>query len=377
MMELGLSDKQQRVIASALTLLAVVFVLSITVFGLYWLIRFLGYFSNVFMPLAVAGIAALVMKPYYNWLYERCRHKPFLAVVLVYLSILIPIAAFGWFFGALLTEQVMGMVQKGSLLLRDAWAALIERWPEILEQARNEEWGARLETFLESRMGLISSGLWSFFQASASAGADVFRYVAGLFSWAIFPIYLGFFLAVRGVRREEAEEFLPFLRPELRKDMVYLGAEFVNILVSFFRGQLIVALLQGLLYALGFSIIGLQYGFVLGLLLGLLNIVPYLGSIIGLAVTIPLGLFQMDGGWSLVVGVVVVFTVVQTIESYVLTPRVMGDRTGLHPMAIIVAIFFWGTALGGIWGMILAIPLTAFGVVCWRLIKGKYIQEIS
>jgi predicted PurR-regulated permease PerM len=77
-----------------------------------------------------------------------------------------------------------------------------------------------------------------------------------------------------------------------------------------------------------------------------------------------------------VVLVLVVFTVVQMIEAYGLTPRIMGDRTGLHPMVIIVAIFFWGSALNGIMGMILAIPLTAFLVVFWRLTREKYVTEL-
>ena len=72
----------------------------------------------------------------------------------------------------------------------------------------------------------------------------------------------------------------------------------------------------------------------------------------------------------------IVFAVVPVIEGYVLTPRIMGSRTGLHPMVIIVAIFFWGAALDGILGMILAIPLTAFLVVFWRLAKEKYIGEL-
>ena len=113
----------------------------------------------------------------------------------------------------------------------------------------------------------------------------------------------------------------------------------------------------------------------LGLLLGLLNIIPYLGSILGLGIALPLAYFQQDGGLFTLGGVLVVFTVVQLIEGYFLTPRIMGDRTGLHPMAIIVAVFFWGSALSGILGMILAIPLTAFGVVFWRLAKDKYIKE--
>ena len=74
--------------------------------------------------------------------------------------------------------------------------------------------------------------------------------------------------------------------------------------------------------------------------------------------------------------VLVVFLIVQMVEGYYLTPKIMGGRTGLHPMMIIFAIFFWGTALGGIMGMILAIPLTAFLVVFWRLAKEKYITEL-
>ncbi|MEE2777921.1 MAG: AI-2E family transporter, partial [Acidobacteriota bacterium] len=141
-------------------------------------------------------------------------------------------------------------------------------------------------------------------------------------------------------------------------------------------GQLLVALMQGLLLAVGFALTGLRYGFVLGLLLGFLNVIPYLGSMVGLAVCLPLGFFQDGGGMSTVAWVIVVFVAVQIIEGYVLTPRVMGDKTGLHPMAIIFSIFFWGAALQGILGMILAIPLTAFLVVFWRLAREKYIGEL-
>ena len=152
--------------------------------------------------------------------------------------------------------------------------------------------------------------------------------------------------------------------------------QFVEIIVAFFRGQLIVAFLQGVLFAIGFSLVGLRYGFVIGMVLGFLNIIPYLGSIIGLATALPLAFFQSGGSLIRVVLVIVVFAIVQTIEAYLLTPKVMGDRTGLHPMVIIVAIFFWGSALGGVTGMILAIPLTAFLVVFWRLAREKYVREL-
>ena len=95
----------------------------------------------------------------------------------------------------------------------------------------------------------------------------------------------------------------------------------------------------------------------------MLNIVPYLGTILGLVTVLPIAYFQPDGGIATMGFALGVFTVVQLFESYFLTPRIMGQSTGLHPLVIIIAIFFWGTALGGILGMILAIPLTAFFVV--------------
>ena len=192
----------------------------------------------------------------------------------------------------------------------------------------------------------------------------------------MFPIYFSFFLMADTGSITNLERYLPFLKTETRKDVVYLFTEFVNILVAFFRGQLVIASLQGLLFAVGFSFAGLKYGAVIGITLGFLNIVPYLGNIIGLGTALPLAFFQAGGGWSRVVAVLVVFAIVQAIEGYLLTPKIMGDRTGLHPVVIIIAIFFWGSALGGISGMILAIPLTAFLVVFWRLALDKYVHEL-
>ena len=129
---------------------------------------------------------------------------------------------------------------------------------------------------------------------------------------------------------------------------------------------------MGSLLALGFTLIGLKFGLLIGLTLGVLNIIPYLGTIIGLTVTLPLAFFQPGGGWQLLGLVLLVKIIVQNIEGWYLTPKIMGDRTGLHPVTIIVAIFFWGTAFDGLFGMLFAIPLTAFFVTLWRLLRRKY-----
>jgi predicted PurR-regulated permease PerM len=210
-----------------------------------------------------------------------------------------------------------------------------------------------------------------------SAGGNIASGIVSLLGWVIAPVYLAFFLLMPKLRPDAVTaNNLPFLKKETAEDAVYLFREFFNLVVIFFRGQIIIALLQGILFAIGFSLAGLQYGTVLGLMLGFLNIVPYLGSMVGLSVCLPLAWFQDGGGMPLTLVVIGVFTLVQCIEGYFLTPKIMGERTGLNPLVIIVAIFFWGSALGGILGMILAIPLTAFLVVLWRLMRDKYIGQL-
>jgi predicted PurR-regulated permease PerM len=192
---------------------------------------------------------------------------------------------------------------------------------------------------------------------------------------AIIPVYLFFFLLARREPTHSLPDHLSFLRPSIRDDIVFLVREFVSIVEAFFRGQLLIGLIMGALLALGFTIVGLKFGLFIGLMLGVLNIVPYLGTIIGLAVTLPLAFFQPDGGWKLIGLVLLVKMIVQAIESWILTPKIMGAQTGLHPAVVIVAVFFWGTAFDGILGMLLAIPLTAFFVTAWRLARYKYLRR--
>jgi predicted PurR-regulated permease PerM len=197
---------------------------------------------------------------------------------------------------------------------------------------------------------------------------------------AVIPIYLFYFLSSNRNLVDEMEGELGFLSPSVKEDVIFLTREFVGILVAFFRGQLLIGLLMGAGYAIGFSISGLKFGLALGLLFGLLNIVPYLGSIVGIVTALLVAYLQPGGisetgEWTVLLGCGISFVVVQLIESYYLTPKIMGQQTGLHPVVVIVSIFFWGTALGGILGMILGIPLTAFIIIAWRLLCRKYFNR--
>ncbi len=369
-----LSDRQRTTVAAAITVVSA-FVIVCAVAAILWLVgAFFSRFSTVFLPLAVAGIIALILKPYFDWFTAR-RLPPPAALVAVFLAILVPVAGVVWFLGDLVVEQLSDLVARIPDWWKEAVAQVKDRWPDLSEKYGLEE---RLREAAEGKEGAVLSGLRFLGGKAISAGAGVFGALGGLFAWAVLPVYVAFFLLIdlRDKTQAWSDAALPFLKRETRENITYLVNEFVEIIVAFFRGQFVIAFLQGVLFAIGFQVVGLKYGLIIGLLLGFLNIIPYLGSIVGLAVALPLGLFQEGGGWSTVLAVLVVFTVVQAIEGYVLTPRIMGGQTGLHPMAIIVAIFFWGSALKGITGMILAIPLTAFFVVFWRLLNEKYIREL-
>ncbi len=374
-MAIPFSERQGQTIAAAITTVsALVIVLAVVLIG--WLLaRFLGYFSGVFLPLAVGAILALVCRPYYDWLRRSLKLPAAAAVAAVFLSALVPIVGFSWFFGQLLVTQAVEFVSHLPEYFGALRAWIGERLPRLVETMRASGIDQRLAEGAMNRQEAILDALQQFGAQAFSAGVGVFRGVSALLGWAILPVYFAYFLTAEGVRFD-GDRALPFFKQETRKDVLYLVQEFIDIIVAFFRGQLIIAFLQGVLYALGFGIVGLSYGFVIGLLMGMLNVIPYLGMIIGLAITIPVSLFQEGGGATLMVLTLLVIVIVQQIEGWFLTPKIMGDRTGLHFMAIIVAIFFWGTALGGILGMILAIPLTAFLASLWRLVRDKYIPEI-
>ena len=152
-----------------------------------------------------------------------------------------------------------------------------------------------------------------------------------------------------------------------------LALESNEVLGGFLRGQMLVMLILGLLYALGLWLVGLDLGILIGLLAGLLTFVPYLGPAFivlfgGIAALVQIG------DWQHLAGVGVVFAVGQLVESFVLTPMLVGDRIGLHPMAVIFAVMAGGTLFGFL-GMLLALPVAAVVNVLLRYTQERYRQS--
>jgi predicted PurR-regulated permease PerM len=374
--ELELSPRQRATVAAAITLGAVLLLLMVFS-GIVWgLARFVGAFQNVLLPPVVAGILTMLLRPYYSWLVKACRGSKAGGLFSFFLSVLIPLGVFIWFAGIFAANQLLRLFEDLPSMLNAMLEAGRSLWPQVATLLEKYGLMSEFGTLLENPGEMVAKVLQASWEQMSQPIAQMLQSAAGLFAWAVIPLYLAFFLMAKPLEPKQIGEFLPFLKKETREDVIYLFDQFIGILLTFFRGQIIIALAQGLLFATGFAIVGVPYGIVIGMMLGLLNIIPYLGSIVGLGVALPLAYFGDDGGVLRVALTLGVFGVVQAIEGYLLTPRIMGNRTGLHPALIIFAVFFWGVALGGILGMMLAVPLTAFAVVFWRLLKKKYIKEV-
>ncbi len=149
---------------------------------------------------------------------------------------------------------------------------------EYLDRKASEIHNRAMET-MEKQGGEIAEKSAAVIQ---SAWSGLLGFFAQMTYLAVIPIYLFYFLSSNRNLIDELDRELSFLSDSVREDVLFLIREFVSILVSFFRGQLMIGLLMGVGYAIGFSISGLKFGITLGLLFGLLNIVPYLGSIVGI-----------------------------------------------------------------------------------------------
>ncbi|AOS46024.1 AI-2 transport protein TqsA [Lacunisphaera limnophila] len=371
-----LSPAQRRLVGFALGFGAIVTIFALLALILIGLGRFIGEFSSVIWPIATAGILALILRPVVTIFQNRLKLGRLSAVILLYGLFVLLVAGVLFAFAPAIISQVIDFIA----YLPKLWESSLKwgetHFPEWLAVARQHLENPAIKGALETVTQQAQDFVAQLAPSLKQAGASIFGFFGLIASLAIIPVYLFFFL-LSGTDDpvKKLPEHLSFLNTDHREDVMFLLREFLGIIVAFFRGQILIGFIMGVLLALGFTLGGLRFGLALGLIVGLLNIVPYLGSILGLSVVIPLALLQEGGGLSLVGLCLGVFVAVQLIEGWLLTPRIMGQQTGLHPVAIIFAVFFWGHAFGGVLGMLLAVPLTAFFVTAWRLARHKYLRK--
>lgn len=348
-----------RYTALVFSFVALTALVGIVLWSLTWI---LNTFYNLLLSLSIAGILALVLHPVVEFLEQRFRLPHLLAVVVLLVIFFVGIG--GLMF--LLVPTVVGQVVQLMTILPETLASWEDHFSFYFPE---------LSSMISSR--LESSGEEESKPVIENAGTALMTYLGLLAAISFVPLFLFFALLSGDGLRAQASELLSVFHKRTQKKTLYFMDVFVEYVTAFFQGQLIIAVCMGALYALGFTLIGLEFGMLIGLVLGLLNIVPFLGSLIGLLVVLPMAWLQPNGGIELLALTALVFAAVQLVESWLLTPRIMADRSGLHPALVVISLFFWGTALGGIIGMILAVPLTAFFVAIWNEIKTGLQRTLS
>lgn len=209
-----------------------------------------------------------------------------------------------------------------------------------------------------------SQVLTRFSQQLAGSGIALFALLANMM---LIPVVTFYLLRDWDVMMARLRDLLP---REWEPAVVSVASECDEILGAFIRGQLLVMLALAVVYSLGLWVVGLELALLLGCIAGLASIVPYLGFIVGIVAATVAAWFQFSE-WLPLVWVAVVFGIGQVLESTIFTPLLVGDRIGLHPVAVIFAIMAGGQ-LAGFTGVLLALPVAAVVMVWLRHLHGHY-----
>lgn len=217
--------------------------------------------------------------------------------------------------------------------------------------------------WVEKLLSTVGSWLLSEL-AKATALVDV------LVALILIPIYSFYFLREKRWIRTNWTHYLPLRDSPAKQELIFIIESINQYMIAFFRGQVMVAICSGVLYTIGFVAVGLDYAFLLGFLCLVLTMVPFLGPMISCIIALVLTALQF-GDLSHPLMVFAIFAVVVSLENFFYSPRIMGNRVGLHPLVIIVAVMIGITLLGGLLGGVLAIPLAA----ALRVILFRYLWE--
>lgn len=407
----GPTPWQLKTYWAALALLSLAVIGSLSV-SLVWLTsRVLAFLQPILVPFAVAGVMAYLLDPVVerlvSWGLSRQR-----AVLGVFAAVTLALAGFLFWVVPSVSREAVQLAGKLPKLTSDA-RRLVESLAREVRQKYNiqilpefplAEHGAsdsgarqvpslpadskaadsgeqRLDLAVESPEALLDlqqflSGdwlkravpvvirnIWNFVGASVGGFLGVSGF---LLSLVIVPIYLYYLLIESRHISESWGDYLPLRSSRFKDEVVETLEEINGYLMAFFRGQLLVSLINGAATGLGLLVVGLDFGLLIGCMLCVLGLIPYLGIMM---CWVPAVLISVVHGgswilpahpwWLFPLVVTGIFTLVQQIDGLFVTPKIVGESVGLHPMTVIVSVFVWSLLMGGLLGAILAVPMTA------------------
>jgi len=381
---------QKKTLWNAVTALSLLVIAAVLVFTIYLATQLLTLLQPLLLPVAVAGVLGYLLEPVVTWLTRR-RLPRLLATIIVFaIFILGGVLVIVGVIPTIYTESVKfstalpGYMERGWNSVDGFLQKNLEKLPQIgpklaptptptpypkppgfpqddvpkssFDAYRDNPYVQQSLQYLKDQLPELSKRTWNVVTSSITGVFGVFGVLIGLL---IVPIYLFFFLKESPRIAASWSNYLPLRRSEFKDELVIVLTEINGYLINFFRGQLVVALINGALVAIGLSILGLQFGVIFGLLMAFFGIVPYVGYIVCWVPAVLIAFVQFND-WAHPLWVTVIFFLfVAQIDGLFTTPRIVGNSVGLHPMTVIVSVFLWTIVLGGPLGAVLAIPLTA------------------
>ena len=320
----------------------------------------------VLTPVVLSGVLAYALNPMVKWLTKHMSVPRTVAASLVLLLLFSIVMA------------ALGLVLP--LLLKQAWA-LVQQFPTYVSQLPFNN--IPLPRFIHQAVGDLSALPWQQWldsygdtgvQALQQVGKNAnqsLQHLATVVSYMLLvPLLIFYWLRDSTLLLNNIQMLVP---PWLRTTLSPPFTDINELLGVFLRGQLSVMVVLGTFYAVGLAIIGLEFGVLIGFIAGLISIVPYLGSLIGVVIAGVVAYLQFNA-WLPLLAVSFVFIAGQLLEGFVLTPTLIGNKIGLHPAAVLLTVM-----LGGYWfgftGVLLALPMTAIALVFVRYAITAYLHS--
>ena len=328
--------------------------------ALYLLIKRL---SGVLLPFLISFVVAYMLAPIVDFFQKKCRLRNRLLSVVITLVLVIGLIA-----GAV--AALTPMVSKQMTTLSTSVTEYVRNFnpndyfsPRVNEAIKEAVANLDIETLLKNQD--IQKAIKSLVPKLGSWISSGISSLTGLAVVFVCLLYIIFLLIDFEKIRANWATYIP---DRWREPVVMLIGDLDRHMNGYFRGQALIALCVGILFALGFQIIGLPMGIAMGLIVGVLNLIPYMQAL-GIPPCIFLGLIQsFETGrpvWIVMLSIAVVFIIVQSIQDLLLTPKIMGNVTGMGPAAILLCLSIWGALLGVV-GMIIALPLTTLLVSYYK-----------
>jgi predicted PurR-regulated permease PerM len=328
------------------------------------LLALMAVLSSVLTPFALGAVLAYLLEPGADWLQRHRVPRWVAALLMIVLTTLVLLG---------LVLILVPVLQRETGALREQWPALITRLNTNVAPRLNEWFGWTVTFDSRALTELLAShvsdqDVAASLLARLRSGGAVLLGTLGLL--VLVPVVL-FYLLLEW--HEFMRRFEAVIPRRWNAYVVAMVAEIDSLLSQFLRGQLGVMTALALFYSAALSLAGFKSALPIGILTGALAFVPYVGYSIGLVLALGAGLLQFDG-WFGPAMVALIYGLGQVLEGFVLTPRLVGERIGLHPLAVIFALLAFGQVFG-FFGVLVALPSSAVLLVALRRLKRAYFES--